>query len=242
MHRPRLTATVAVVALATTLGPTASAGPATASPSVASPVGRPSPSVLTALSVTAPVAALHRSTSAMTRARSVRIQGLNKVPGGFESVDLIVTAKAAEATFGSTGLGTYSVVRLGSTLYLNGDAAFWAAPGRGGSPRLAGTWIRLAAGGPVAKDLSRRTTLTFWAAELAALPVTRSETGKVIRKRKAVAVTAPAARGTTVYLAATGRPYPLRALTPDENYVRDYLDWDKKVTFVRPHATLVVTV
>jgi hypothetical protein len=141
--------------------------------------------------------------------RTVRVYGTVNEDGS--KVGLNLSLRAGVGSQGSLTLSGHTVqlVTLGKTVYLKGDAAFWKSFGNSAvASLLAGKWLAAPATGSFA-SIAKLGTLTDL------FNTTFSSHGKLVKSAttKVDGVAAIGLRDTTnggtLYVATTGKPYPL---------------------------------
>jgi hypothetical protein len=166
---------------------------------------------------------LEKSLAASRKAASLRVKGQVLEEGKAMTMDLALSTKdECRGTMRTADEGGFEVIKSAGTAYIKADEAFYRAAGKG-EPKeqtdavvamLAGRWMKAPASSPDAKDFAGICDLD----EL--LKAFESDT-KGARKgavatvdgQKAVTLTVPADEGTaTVYVAAEGEPYLLKAV------------------------------
>jgi hypothetical protein len=254
MIAPRLRTAVAAAGLSTLLAAgvavPASAATPTASvasaPSVVSPVAA-SAAHSAAYSATAPfpgkspAAVLTLSLAAGRKASGVHVKGVVSLDGEVDRVDLVITKAAAKGTFSSTASGSFTLLRIGSTVYLNGDSTFWTTSADAATAKaLVGKWVKVTGNDANSKDTRALTTLGYWMSDLASFKVTKRVAGKAVRRLPTVGLLDPRADKGTIFVATRGKPYPLLVVSPDAKSSLAFYDWNKRVKIAAPPAKLVV--
>jgi hypothetical protein len=132
---------------------------------------------------------------------------------------------------------TVHVTRIGDVAYVGGDLAFWRSitGNEATARRMVGSYLRTGAGDPGFATFVRFTEPSTYA-EVLPDP---AEPGTPTRRttiRGAPAVGVRTAAGATLYMAASGRPYPVRldGLTTDQVVFLDFSEYGAPVTLRAP--------
>ncbi len=150
------------------------------------------------------------ATSAVATVKSVHVAG-TVAASGSQKVTLnlsLVNGKGGKGSMTQNGLG-FQIVAVGPEVYINGSAAFWRAfAGAAAAQLLSGKWLKAPASG----QLSSLATLTNAQKLFSQLLSSHGKLAKgkttTIQGQKVVGVT-DTTNGGTLYVAATGKPYPI---------------------------------
>jgi hypothetical protein len=176
-------------------------------------------------------------------ASSVRMTGSIPGPKGSLSVDLQV-AKPSSAT-GTINLeGTkVRIVRIGSTVYVNGDRAFWTKLlGPGAAKRFAGHWLKTSASQPNFAGFARLTDINQFFKGAVQSHGALEKKGTTTYKGQQVIAIVDAGNGGTFYVAAKGQPYPVAILagSGSSKGAIQFTDWNAKVSAVAPTGAVAL--
>ncbi len=149
------------------------------------------------------------ATSAVGSVNSVHVSG--KVLSGGQNVALdlnLVNGKGGTGSMSQNGLG-FKIVAVGSEVYINGSSAFWNKFGGSAAAQLlSGKWLKAPASG----QLSSLATLTDVQKLFSQLLSSHGKLAKgkttTVRGQQVVAVN-DTTNGGTLYVATTGKPYPI---------------------------------
>ncbi len=190
---------------------------------------------------------LARVNKALAGARSVRVTADVRVEGHRVEIDeRIRSDQGATGTLRLDG-ASLGFVRIGPTFYVHADAASWRKLGveADAVAVLVGKWVRLPSTDPDFADFAKLTTIR----ELARLFIPTDEPGNVkgpwprttLRGQPVVRVGED--RFGALYVAATGTPYPVRAVVTSgaEPGRVDFLAYNQPVTLKPPPAAQVIT-
>jgi hypothetical protein len=241
MVAPRVRTAAAAAGLATLL----SAG--LVAPSVAAVAGPGAVAATGAWSATTPFPGktpakiLASSAATAKQATGLHLKGTMVLDAEKDTVDAVLQKTSAKVTIATSTSGTFHLLRVGSTVYLGGDATFWTtSAGAAAASSLVGKWVKVTGTDADSNELRAQTTIAYWVNDLASFKVTKRVAGKVIRRTPTVGLVDPAADGGTIYVATKGRPYPLQVVSTDGKSSLSYYDWNKKVKISAPAAKLVV--
>ena len=174
--------------------------------------------------------------TAATSAATVHIAGSIISEGKPISMDMeLVAGKGAKGHITVEGLGI-EVVEVEHAFYLNGSAAFYRhIGGTAAAQLLQGKWLKAPANGGNFASLAELTNLGQLLDETLASHGKLTSAGTTtVNGQKAVAVT-DAAKGGTLYVAATGTAYPLQISKKGSSSGRIAFDrWNQPVTLTAP--------
>jgi hypothetical protein len=175
-------------------------------------------------------------------AHAVHVSGSIVQGRGRLSLDLhIVRNAGAEGEIGLQG-GKVRLVRVGTKVYLNGDVAFWTQFGSASTARrLQGRWLRVPATRSDLGLLFRVTDLdTFFSGTLRSHGRLAKAGTRTYKSRKVIAIDDTGSSGGTLYVAASGPPYPYAILGPNggKQGAIDFSDWNKTVTIEAPKGAV----
>jgi hypothetical protein len=157
------------------------------------------------------------ATNAVGSAKSVHVAG-NVVSGGSRiTLDLnLVNGKGGQGSMAQNGL-SFQVVTVGNEVYIKGTTAFWQKiAGNAAAPLLFGKWIKAPAGGQLA-TLATLTDLEKLFNQLLSSHG-RLARGSIatVRGQPVIAVK-DTTNGGTLYVATTGKPYPIEVVKSGSN-------------------------
>jgi hypothetical protein len=149
---------------------------------------------------------------AIVRASSVHISG-SLVSGGLPvSLDLnLASGKGGTGRMSESGL-TFRIIAVGNNIYIQGTPAFWAHfGGPAVARRLAGKWLKAPGSGQFASVSALTNMQELFNRLLQSHGVLKKNGTTTVNGQKAVAVT-DTTQGGTLYVAATGQPYPIEVV------------------------------
>ena len=197
----------------------------------------------------APAEILDAARKALAGGGSVHVKGNGTADGQVYAIDMRV-----QGTRGGRGTVTIhhnpvEILRVGKTAYIKGSAAFWLdfTGDKAATELLKGKYLKASTDDP-----DMRGIVGFTDAGKLAEGLLRASGAVTLADRREVAsvdtvgVTFRPNDGgkATVYVATTGKPYPMylstTGATPDETSALDFTDYDKPFQVTAPPADLVV--
>lgn len=183
---------------------------------------------------------------ALANARSVRVTGDLGTGADAMKIDVRIThGQGATGTVTFPNGASMGLLRLSDTVYLHGTAANWRAFGAGeAAAMLAGKWVKLPTGDPDMRDLLDVTELSGLAKLFTPDTGTPNLAGHwptaVVRGQQAVRIGDP--KDGAVYIATTGKPYPLRLESSQgaDKGTIDLAEYDRPVTIPRPPVNQII--
>jgi hypothetical protein len=154
------------------------------------------------------------ATTAVGSVNSVHVSGKVLSSGQNVALDLnLLNGKGGSGSMSQNGLG-FKIVAIGPEVYINGGSAFWTKFGGSAAAQLlSGKWLKAPASG----QLSSLATLTDVQKLFSQLLSSHGKlaTGKTttVQGRQVVAVN-DTTNGGTLYVATTGKPYPIEISKP----------------------------
>lgn len=169
--------------------------------------------------------------AAIESASTIHVSGTLAQGGQSAAIDLqMVAGKGGYATFSFAHAATYRLVVIGTTLYLNGNRAFWLAEGVKSTvaSSVQGRWVKQsAAHGDDAVLASILNPHVFFKGLLALSGTLKKLAPTTVAGEAVVPVT----NGTyTIDVAATGTPYPVKASGTGTALVIDDINQPVKLT------------
>jgi hypothetical protein len=189
-----------------------------------------------------PGAIVAAARSAIDGVSSVHIEGAGLEGGAQVALNLhLVAGKGGYGTVSDNG-ATFSLVVIGKTLYFEASKAFWKQfAGSGAATLFAGKWLKTPATGQYAQ-IAQFTDIQMLFTNLLSPPgaLVRGAT-TTLHGQPAVAVT-DKANGGTLYVATTGRPYPLEVVNHTKKHgVLVINGIDQPVTLAPPKHSLDIS-
>jgi hypothetical protein len=168
-------------------------------------------------------------------ARSVHMAG--SIPGPLV-VDLRV-AKPSNATGTVSLQGTnVKLVRIGDTVYVNGDSAFWTRfLGNAAAKRYAGHWFKTSASQSNFAGIARLTDINqFFNGATASRGTLGKKGTTTYNGQKVIAIVDNGKNGATFYVTASGTPYPVAIVggTGSKAGAIRFSDWNQPVSVTAP--------
>jgi hypothetical protein len=155
--------------------------------------------------------------NAARSAKAVHVYGKIVLRGTPLLLDLHLVRKVGAV--GEMGLkgGTVRLARVGSKIYMNGDSTFWAAYGGPAAGRLyANRWLQIPTSSSQITPFVRLTEIDqLFGDTIGAHGKIEKNGTTTYRGRKVVALKESGGSGGTLYIAASGKPYPVAILSPN---------------------------
>lgn len=188
---------------------------------------------------------LAKAKAALQGAGAVRIKGTSGRGADRFDIDMRYAGASAQGTI-SVASQPIEMRRIGRTVYVKGSREFWT--GRVPAPAvelLTGKWLKSPVTGDRLGELAQLTDLSE-AADGILEPDGKVSKGerKTIAGTRAIALVSDGADGGKLYVATTGKPYPLQIIPtdPKESGQVTFSDFGKQVTVSPPPADLVIDV
>ncbi|MHB1538313.1 MAG: LolA-like protein [Solirubrobacteraceae bacterium] len=173
-------------------------------------------------------------------AKTVHVSGSGKAEGSSVRVDLKIDGAAGAVGTITKGSLSVRLIRVGSRAYINGGAAFYERYGGSEAAKLfKGRWLEASATKGEAAALSDLTSLK------SLLSGIRPEAGSLKKGAtqrvdgvETIAVTDAAKHG-TLYVATSGKPYPVAIEKEGAEGGRfNFSEWEKPVSVTAPTNTI----
>jgi hypothetical protein len=181
--------------------------------------------------------------SAALSASAVHVSGRITSGGSPITLDLdLIAPRGGRGTLTDNGLG-FELIQIGGTVYIKGSAAFYTRiAGPTAAQLLQGRWLKAPTASGQFSSIASLTDLNRLLS--ADLPDPRHLTkGKSTKLggTPAIAVT-DTAKGETVLVATTGRPYPLQLLKSGKGGGQISLDrWNEPISLSAPANSIDIT-
>lgn len=189
-----------------------------------------------------PTQVLADAQAAATSASSVRVAG-HLVSGGTPvTLDLtIVRNKGAKGTMTANGLG-FDLVRIGAKVYIKGSDAFYKKfAGAAAAQLLHDKWLEASAtNGQLASLLPLTNTSALFAA-IASNHGKLSNKGATTYAGQQVVEIVDTTNGGKLYVAATGKPYPVALSKKQESGTITFDGWNEPVSLAAPKGAIDIS-
>jgi hypothetical protein len=184
------------------------------------------------------------ATDAQKAARSagaVHVSGSIVERGARLSLDLhLVRNTGAVGRMGLKG-GTIKLVRVGSKVYMNGNTAFWAAYGGPAAAQLyANRWLTIpTSSAQIAPFVALTDIDKLFGGAVGSHGKIEKDGTITYRGHKVIVLKEAGGAGGTLYVAASGTPYPLALLGPGAGAqgTLAFDQWNRKVPISAPKGT-----
>jgi hypothetical protein len=181
--------------------------------------------------------------SAAESASSVHVTGSIDARAAHESFDIVIVAgKGAHGTV-STRDSNFELIETGGTVYLRGNAAFYRRIGGAEAARLLhGKWLKAPATGAKLAPLLRLADLHSLVSSSLAGHARLASAGASVVRGVAVVGVRDASAAETVYVATSGRPYPVEiAKTGSGGGTITFDAWDAPVALIPPARAIDIS-
>ncbi|MCX4636371.1 hypothetical protein QT196_26375 [Streptomyces sp. P9-2B-2] len=189
-----------------------------------------------------------KAKAAAQRAETVHLSGNVVSQGRTYKLDMSLAKDGAKGEL-TTKAAAFQLLRVGESLYLKADAAFWAGeksagsgtPDQAAAQKLGGKYVKVPAKDPVYQRFSGFTDKDTLLAGLLGLhgKLTAGDRGDLDGVRT-IRLTAGAGSGGTLDVSLEGTPYPLRLHRAGGAGVVRMGDWGKSVDLKAPDKDQVV--
>jgi hypothetical protein len=177
--------------------------------------------------------------AAAANATSVHVSGSGAQ--GQTSLDLdlyLVAGKGARGHLKVNGVG-FDIIRVGPTVYINGDATFWSTFGSGVTVDLVkGKWLsEPTAAGDFSSFVSLTDVSQLFAALLGSHGTLTKGTTSMVNGRPVIALTASSKRA-VLYVSTSGPPYPIKLVNRKRKGTITFGQWNGSFALSRPAASI----
>jgi hypothetical protein len=157
-----------------------------------------------------PDAIIAAATSAVSGVKSVHVAG-SLVSGGVPiSLDLTLVARKGGSGQMTLRGASFRIVAVNQVVYINGSDSFWRTVGGGAAAQLLhGRWLRAPASGQFGSVASLTDLSTLFNKLLSSHGTLAKGGTSTVAGQKVVAVN-DTTEGGTLYVATTGKPYPVQ--------------------------------
>jgi hypothetical protein len=184
---------------------------------------------------------LSKSAQALKDGRSVRITGDIADSSGKFTLDLSADTSAnCSGTIGAASQGTFKIIKIGDKVWIKPDASFWQSHGGAAAQQLVGDrYLQTSASNPDFTSLASLCDLNKLADEFTQGATNLSAGAQTTLGGTPVIPvhgTGTGGEQGTIYIAATGKPYPLR-LERGAGSTLDFKDFGAPVPATAPPAS-----
>jgi hypothetical protein len=147
--------------------------------------------------------------AAVNGVNSVHVAGGVSNGGSKTTLDLnLVNGKGGKGTMSQSGLA-FKIVAVGNQVYINGSNAFWQKFGGSAAAQLlSGKWLKAPATGQLSSIASLTNVHTLFNQLLSSHGKLAKGSTTTVHGQKVIAVN-DTTNGGTLYVATTGKPYPI---------------------------------
>jgi hypothetical protein len=176
-------------------------------------------------------------------ARAVHVSG--SIANGGRPVGLdvnILAGRGARGRLSENGL-SFELIQTGGSLYIKGSPAFYRRIGGAAAAQLLqGRWLKVPASSPEFASLSSLTDLRRLVDTALSTPGGVAKSGTATVNGKRAVILTSLSKGGMLFVARTGRPYPIQITKQGANGGRISFDrWDQPVALTAPADALDIT-
>jgi hypothetical protein len=169
-------------------------------------------------------------------AKSVHVSG-SLVSGGTPiTLDMnLIAGKGGRGQLSQSGL-TFELIEVANTVYIKGSSAFYKHIGGAAAAQLLqGKWLKAASGSSGFASIGQLTNLHALVDQTLADHGSLTKTGTTTVDGQKVVGVSDKGKGGTLYIAATGKPYPVQISRSGSGTGTISFDhWDEPVTLAAP--------
>jgi hypothetical protein len=180
--------------------------------------------------------------TAVDGVNSVHVAGSVSNSGSQTTLDLnLVNGKGGKGSMSQAGLG-FKVVTVGNQVYINGSNAFWQKfGGSAASQLLSGKWLKAPATGQLSSIASLTNVHTLFNQLLASHGKLAKGSTTTVNGQKVIAVK-DTTNGGTLYIATTGKPYPVEIIKSGSDGGKITFDqFNQPVTLAAPANSIDIS-
>jgi hypothetical protein len=182
------------------------------------------------------------ASTAVSKVNSVHVAGAVANGNSRFTINLsLVNGKGGTGSMSQGGL-SFKIISVGNEVYINGSPTFWRQFGGASAAQLlSGKWLKAPASGQFA-SLAALTNIRQLFNQLLSTHGTLSKgQATTVRGQKVIGVT-DKTNGGTLYVATTGKPYPIRIAKTGSNGGRvDFDQFNQPVTLTPPANAIDVS-
>jgi hypothetical protein len=182
--------------------------------------------------------------AAATTASSAHVSGSIRSGGTPITLDLSTArGKGAKGSMSTNGL-KFDLVRIGDTLYIRGSDEFYKHfAGAGVAQLLHGKWLKASATNGRLRSLAPLTSLGDLFAGISSHHGKLVNDGKTTYKGDEVVAIRDMSDNSKLYVAATGKPYPVAIAggKKGQSGTITFGDWDKSVSLSAPKDAIAIS-
>lgn len=191
-----------------------------------------------------PARVLADAKAAATSASSVHVSGSLASNGTPGTIDLVTApGKGAKGSASINGL-KFDAIRIGDTVYIHGSDDFYKHfAGAAIAPLLHNRWIKASANDGRLKSLASQTDIRNLFDEVSSHHGKLSNIGESTYKGQQVVLIRDASDNSKLYVAATGKPYPVALVGGKKGQTLNlaFDDWNKPVSLAPPKDAIDIS-
>jgi len=180
--------------------------------------------------------------SAATQASSAHVKGSIKSSGTPITIDLSTAGdKGAKGSMSTNGL-SFDLVRIGDTIYIRGSDAFLKHFAGAAAQLLHGKWLKASATRGRLRSLAPLTSLAALFGGITTHHGRLVNDGKTAYKGQPVVAIRDTSDNSKLYVAATGKPYPVALVgSKKQPGTITFGDWNKSVSLSAPSDAIDIS-
>jgi hypothetical protein len=190
-----------------------------------------------------PVQVLADAKSAASSASSVHVSG-NIVSGG-TPITLDLTMARSKGAKGSMSIGglEFDLVRIGDAAYIHGSDEFWQHYAGAAAQLLHDRWVKVSISEPRFASLAPLTNIGLLFAQVSSNHGKLVNDGTKSYKGQQVVAIRDTSDNSKLYVAATGKPYPVAIVggTKGQSGTITFDDWNKSVSLSAPKDAIDIS-
>lgn len=189
-----------------------------------------------------PEAIVSAASSALQSVSSVHVSGSMVSEGSPIKLDLtLASGKGGRGQLTENGL-SFRIIAIAQTVYINGSDAFWRHFGGAAAEQLFhGKWLKSPASGQLGSIAELTNLHTLFTKLLAGHGKLAKGSSTTVAGKKVVAIR-DTTQGGTLYVAATGKPYPVEInKTGSEAGAITFDDYNQPVSLTAPKGAVDIT-
>lgn len=182
------------------------------------------------------------ATAAIEGVDTVRVTGAVKSGSRTIKLDLhLVSGKGAIGSMAENDL-SFKLITVDGEAYINGTPSFWKQFGGASAAQLLqGHWLRAPAGSGDFASFSALTDLHRMLTALLARHGALSKGARTTLRGRPVITVRDAAKGGTLYVATTGKPYPLQISNSSNGGQLSFSEFNQPVKLAAPADSIDIT-
>jgi len=180
---------------------------------------------------------LAQSVAAAKSASSVRVVAVG-IPNGSSRLGFDLHLVAGKGGAGTIKIGRQRIdlVRIGHVAYFRAGASFWRQYGGEAAAQLfAGRWVKMPSSTPGFQSLTQLTDISqFFTGLTSSHGALKFGGTKTVGRQQAIGIVDTSTNGGTLWVAASGTPYPLELTPPSGPGIVRFTQWNTPMRVATP--------